>query len=112
MNIIDKIMERLKPKFDTQKNKSSKKVRYGQGYSVENFGSFYEKSKNNRPNGVSSKCPECKSDKISEFVYGLLDQQGFEGLEKHNKGKKAKLTPGGCVVRPERWVCRECKHKW
>ena len=112
MNIIDKIMERLKPKFDTKKNKSSKKVRYGQGYSVENFRSFYEKSKNNRLNGVSSKCPECKSDKISEFVYGLLDQQGFEGLEKLNKGKKAKLTPGGCVVRPERRVCRECKHKW
>ena len=88
-------MERLKPKFDTQKNKSSKKVRYGQGYSVENFGSFYEKSKNNGLSGFSSKCSERKSDKISEFVYGLLDQQGFEGLEKLNKGKKAKLTPGG-----------------
>ena len=41
-------------------------------------------------------CPKCKSNDITETIYGLISESGMNALEKELKDGKVRL--GGCCI--------------
>ena len=61
---------------------------------------------------LNIKCPECESVKIAVIQYGLPTPELIEAMDKMEKRKKDRFILGGCVVKPEKCFCHQCKHSW
>ena len=61
---------------------------------------------------LNIKCPECESAKIALIQYGLPTLELIEAMDKMEKRKKDRFILGGCVVKPEKCFCHQCKHHW
>ena len=61
---------------------------------------------------LNIKCPECKSVKIAAIQYGLPSPELIEAMDKMEKRKKDRFILGGCVVKPEKNFCHQCKYNW
>jgi hypothetical protein len=61
---------------------------------------------------LNIKCPECESVKIAVIQYGLPTSELIAAMDKMEKRKKDRFILGGCVVKPEKYFCHQCKHSW
>jgi len=69
---------------------------------------------NNGGVGSDKVCPKCKSDSIKEMVvYGLLTPEEKANSDSfYNALKQQGKVYGGCCVRPDRFYCYNCGHRW
>ncbi|MBK7868121.1 MAG: hypothetical protein IPJ75_14715 [Ignavibacteriales bacterium] len=52
-------------------------------------------------------CPNCGSDKIAFFQYGLGEDEELQPLI-----DSGDIIPMGCIVGKENLACRECEYAW
>ena len=57
-------------------------------------------------------CPKCKSNDITETIYGLISESGMKDLEKELEAGKVRL--GGCCIceGSKRFACNICFYEW
>ena len=57
-------------------------------------------------------CPKCKSNDITETIYGLISESGMKALEKELKDGKVRL--GGCCIdeNSKQFWCNNCTFEW
>ena len=57
-------------------------------------------------------CPKCKSNDITETIYGLICESGMKDLEKELNDGKVRL--GGCCIdgNSKRFGCNNCFFEW
>jgi hypothetical protein len=60
--------------------------------------------------GMRPPCSECGSTDAARIVYGLTDLDE----KKKRMIDEGKITLGGCMIDKDsqKWVCKDCKHKY
>ena len=64
-------------------------------------------SKEKTSKNIQKKCPECHTNSLIHFVYGLLSEQAHS-----ERRKKGEYAWGGCKLSPATDYCKECKESF